>query len=113
MNVHIGTILISRGCVNDDARVPHPHKHDLDEIALAERLAIGDTQKQCADDLGVGHPVIARRVRRWRQTLGEQVKDDPAKVLYWRDTASVPRVARRWLYVKTGAPRWRPLEIEM
>ena len=90
-----------------------PRKITLDETALAKRLAVGDSMKQCADDLGVTHPVVARRVKAWRMVLAERAGEDLKRVLYWRDTASPGRVARRWLYVTTGDERWSPTDVEV
>ncbi|MCA9720344.1 MAG: hypothetical protein KC468_37125 [Myxococcales bacterium] len=90
---------------------PRP-KIELDETELAQRLAIGDTMLQCAESLGVTHPVITRRVRAWRRRIADAVESDPAQVLYWRDKASPGRVARRWLFMQTGEERWAPLDFE-
>jgi hypothetical protein len=85
----------------------------LDEIALATRLATGESMRECALELGVTGPVIKRRVDAWRLELAAGMELTPLRILYWRDDASYTRVARRWLYLKTQDPRWAPTRIEL
>lgn len=111
------TFLIYR--LNSDActrtlRPVAPKKRiELDEIALATRLATGETMRECALELGVTGPVVKRRVDAWRLEIAAGMESLPLRVLYWRDDASYTRVARRWLFIRTRDSRWEPTEIEI
>jgi len=85
---------------------------ELDEIELATRLATGETMRECAIRYGVTGPVVGRRVAAWRQAVTTGL-EDPQRVLYWRDSASTTRVARRWLFLQTKDPRWAPTSVEL
>lgn len=92
--------------------VNHPQTKELDELELAKRLVLGESQRQAAASMDLSQGVVQRRVRRWRRQIIERTGNKPANVVHWQEQASVVVVARRWLYLSTGDERWAPLDIE-
>ncbi|MCA9720254.1 MAG: hypothetical protein KC468_36670 [Myxococcales bacterium] len=90
---------------------PRP-KADVDELELARRVALGDSQRVLADVFEVPQSLVSRRITGWRQELAVAAASKPAAVSYWLREANSVRVARRYLYLKTQESRWAPLENE-
>ena len=82
-------------------------KPDIDELELAEHIARGETTVRVAERMGLTQSLVARRVKKWRRDVVEQV--DREKAYFWLREASPGQVAWRWLFHNHPDPeRWAP-----
>ncbi|MCB9519242.1 MAG: hypothetical protein H6699_00020 [Myxococcales bacterium] len=83
-------------------------KTPLDDLALAERLALGEQQTVAAERFDTNQVTVSRRVASWRREIANELKESkPRRAFWWLDEASAVQVAGRWLFLKTGDAKWQ------